>query len=494
MKRTNSPKELLRLLGSFWSEIFSDHACLLSLCRGRLQLAQEEDIEIDYLINAIGRHTLKPYRSRQWTEIRLKLSERNREVRPIYGEGFIYDSTITYAGVSPASYHSWPLPKECNRGCPIICNRILDASAVLVNGIDFSIDKNALLFTRDPFTDPRFEAYDGPDGPEIRLWGWQCEYDKDDLYRQWGYILDRRFGEGELAKAATNAVYDSLIGGSTKIAALSLISSVCGVPFAEGNETVEQIINDNNYLWIITDKNSYKFNANNSPLVSINEKINTGQSLVDAVQITELPQPQSPLSEEKPEWLKSITLGRGFCGDLFGGEITFRDETVYTRITQDNGYTRIEWDLHGDQEAIKKFWDEVHRRGVTAGKTLAHFLDTRENPQGEPTKENLPATINPLLFLIKNLFYANLWIIRVRPAGFSKNAAGIAALNSILRSIIPPHTTCLIMIVLDNFVTSLEFNPNTNDDISRFTFLKLTDTLNIPAFSDKISCTHGTVC
>lgn len=60
----------------------------------------------------------------------------------------------------------------------------------------------------------------------------------------------------------------------------------------------------------------------------------------------------------------------------------------------------------------------------------------------------LPTTINPLTFLISNLFRENMLAIVVRPHLFGPNALGLSAAR-LLRRLVPPHSAVVVFAQLD---------------------------------------------
>jgi hypothetical protein len=111
----------------------------------------------------------------------------------------------------------------------------------------------------------------------------------------------------------------------------------------------------------------------------------------------------------------------------------------------------------------------IHGMIPMAGQTLAELLDIRTNPTGEPTADNLPATINPLEFLLSNLMRNNLFVIRVRPDSFAANAPGLQ-MFSLLRNIMPPHVSYVALIDLapDTDTMDLSDVDSVVEDVGKF--------------------------
>lgn len=79
--------------------------------------------------------------------------------------------------------------------------------------------------------------------------------------------------------------------------------------------------------------------------------------------------------------------------------------------------------------------------------TLAHLLDRRNNPDGEPTAVHLPKTINPLRFLVENVLRNNVFVVRIDVTALGQSRLGLYNVRH-LRQILPPHTAMIVVFEL----------------------------------------------
>lgn len=79
--------------------------------------------------------------------------------------------------------------------------------------------------------------------------------------------------------------------------------------------------------------------------------------------------------------------------------------------------------------------------------TLAHFLDKRRQPEGEPNASHLPTKINPLRFLIENVLRNNVFVIRIDVSALGQNRLGLYNIRH-LRQITPPQTAMIVVFEL----------------------------------------------
>lgn len=79
--------------------------------------------------------------------------------------------------------------------------------------------------------------------------------------------------------------------------------------------------------------------------------------------------------------------------------------------------------------------------------TLAHLLDKRKQPDGEPTADNLPKEINPLRFVIENVLRNNVFVVRINVSTLGQNRLGLYNIRH-LRQVIPPQTAMIVVFEL----------------------------------------------
>lgn len=100
----------------------------------------------------------------------------------------------------------------------------------------------------------------------------------------------------------------------------------------------------------------------------------------------------------------------------------------------------------------------IYRNGVFYTKgTLAQYLDKRSFTIGEPTAAVLPATINPLRFLLDTLLKNNAVIIRIKQKAV-KTKPEILALLSKLKEFTPPEQYIFLCFEMDTISDSLDLS------------------------------------
>lgn len=449
----DSPKHLLDLLGSYWSQTHTDDALVQSVLHARAQLDQQNREDFQELLDAMSRFKVRPFHLRRYHPVRLLESKRNLTDKNLA----LYDGTHLYAEAftaaydvpQPSAYHCWDLPANLV-AAHVILNRITDVSVTWTHGVDFVIRDGVLLLNTNPFESELFIKNDVYEGTEIvdravQIWLYSAEFDTRQIFQQYGYVIGRELASSERYRDYVNGIYDGLVQGTNKRNTEAVLSAICDVDLAKGDETVLYTFTDRNHRVIVTDHNVYRFALNATVLVAAGDVLKAGQSLTDTLQVFEFNRGQVPSADEVP----ALAIGKGILAAGYFHDLVFENKEVPLVVIPDmDGYTYVEFEIQGAPGDIEKFWGDVHSQGIAKEQTLAMLLDQRETPVGQPTHVALPETINPLGFLCQQVLRHHAFVVRVRPSQFGENNLGLAQLR-LLRKLTPPHTLMIVMVQLD---------------------------------------------
>ena len=100
--------------------------------------------------------------------------------------------------------------------------------------------------------------------------------------------------------------------------------------------------------------------------------------------------------------------------------------------------------------------------------TLAHMLDKRRQPDGEPTAAHLPKNINPLRFLIENVLRNNVFVIRITVPALGQNRLGLYNIRH-LRQVLPPQTAMIVVFELAAKPDKINAEKDMWDEVGSFT-------------------------
>lgn len=492
-------ESLLATLGSFWASTYAGRDQVLTHVTALAQGGNQSLLDVLETINNLSRYSVSIYHRENWTALTLLESQRNDASTSLlkYDAGAFYDTGYRYDVVPPRADFAFPRPPRL-AGVRTILNRFTSPSLVWTRGVDFDLVTDAIVFAADPFADARVAKRDvyGDNGDvvdrEAILWLFRGDFDWDAIYRQFGYVIGMRLRSSRGYRDLLNAVFDAIVGGTVKQQITTAFSVVTGIPLVkEPAEQVEDIWMQQGQRLVITDKNVYHLAADAEVTVAVGDVVHAGDTLSDGLQFIEFNRGLLP------DDILAMSVGKSFTNSCFYGDLIFENREVpLTVITDDpSGFTKLTWSLGGVPADVEAFFDEMHRRGVLAAQTvdacddgpqvsypgdgcdtfttqrrkgtLAHLLDRRENPKGEPTAANLPRTINPLRFMVQNVWRNNAYAVKIKVAQLLPGGLGLHNLRY-LRKIVPPHTALLLLIETSPQADTID-RTRWDDEVETFT-------------------------
>lgn len=519
-------RNLLALIGSFWAEVYHAKDQVQSMLSAKGQIENQTIVDLLEVLDSFAYRTCPVFHTDNWYVLHMYESELNNDELTVA----TFDGTLNYnegarLGVgNPRSDFTFPLDEkivECNQ----IFNRFTEPSLSLTHGVDFIIRPGKISFRFNPFTDNRVATrpvYENGEvvDQEAVLWLFKSQHDFDYLYRRYGYVLGLKLQSSKNYRKLLTAFFDALVGGTTANQVITAAAAITGIPVVlEQEETVEVITDDADGLLIVTDQHSYKFSANANAIVEIGDTVRAGTSLVDALEIIEFNR------GIVPEDLRALSMGRGFLANCYYGDLIFENKEVPLEVDEnhESGFTYVTFGLGGFPLDVDEFFDTMHARGIAVSQlpvddcdpgdivlipgdecdgegtpdatirrgTLAHLLDVRENPVGEPTAASLPDSINPLEFLIQNVLRANAAVLKIRGSSLGSDGLGLH-ISPLLSKIVPPHTAVILLIELTPPEDSLEVEM-IDETMSTFKAMGLSDDLqDLVAEKLNVSVVSGT--
>ena len=447
------PDLLLSYLGSHWASVYRGQRQIRAIAKNRGRAANQTAINLQEAVDAVSRFTVPIYHTDHWYRLVLAESDLNsaQVATPKYGASFVY-GTDPFTGVqikygTPQNlYSAFPLPSGI-KDTGFIFNRLTSPSLSLVKNLDYLLADGVITFRENPFNNPLIstrEVY--KDGAvvdrEIVLWLFRAQIDGQDIYNQHGYVINLQLDSSSLYRDLVNGIRDAVSEGAASRQLEDAIAAITDTPIVRNaSEVVEYILKDERHLLVITDLEVYKYPHNAMAIVSVGDTVTAGNQLVDTVEFIEFHDGTVPSD------LVSLVMGHGFLPGGYLGGISWPNKTVSLVVDTSGIFTRVEWELGGFPGDLEKFWDDFHANGVLNPPTLAQLLDVRANPVGEPGAASLPATVNPLEFLVQNVLRNHAFIVRIKHTRLGKNALSLANFRH-LRRIIPPHTHMIVVVEL----------------------------------------------
>lgn len=443
----DNARKLLSVVGSFWADTYGGNDLVASVLHAKAQNHAQAHLDLLELIACISRFNVPIFHKENWTLITLLESEMNDLNLATFDGTYILDGTLAFDEPIGTPLYVWPAPANMTVA-KVIMNQITDATRTDMSGLDFVLARGGLWFRSNPFDDARVRIEtvftNGVAADRAAyLWTYAGEFDWDTVYKQFGYVLGLRLESSLNFRNAVNAIFDGLVQGTSARCLQDFMSAVCDVPLAKATETIQHILTDHEKKWVTTDQNVYGFATNATVLVEVGDVVLPGTALTDSLQFFDFNRGDVPAD------LRALALGRGTLKAGYFQELVFENTTTELIVTENvAGYTKVEFAIGGWPTDVEKFWTDTHSNGIASGRTLAMCLDQRTGTHDtQPTAIALPATINPLEFLIENVFRGNAFAIVVKPNTFGPDAIGLHVAR-FLRKLVPPQTLCLLVVQL----------------------------------------------
>jgi hypothetical protein len=495
----DNPDKLLSLLGSFWSNTYLGNNLVSDLTSSTALLAQQSHLQLLELVASASRFSIPVFHQSNWNSLVILESEINTSsslaAKYETGTSNKYQATtnLSYGDLSVNQYFAVEVPSDLY-SVNLIMDGIATSNVQLIKGVDFwhDVERNLILFKDDPFQNSSITKKDilNSDGSiadrEIALWIYRGKYDWDLVYEQFGYALRLKMSSSQGYKDFINAIFNALADGTAAVSQQQALSAAFGVPLTrEPSEIVESVLTDSRHLNVVTDKHVYQFPVGTTAIVSVGDVLPVGSSLTDLLQVFEL----NRGTEIAVEDISALIMQPGILAHGYYSGITFENTTVDLVVEEDvDGYTKVSWQLGGFPYDLEKFWDDIHANGVAAGETLAMLLDVRENPIGQPSAASLPATINPMQFLVDNLLRNNAFVVKVK-AGSELGSPLEFIPTGQFRKIQPPHTVMIVIVelvyadspvIMEAAGTSTE--PGYEEALSGFPCMPIAETMDASSY------------
>jgi len=271
---------LLRRLGSFWYQLFSDADLLEAYCASTLHVAEQTYLNHVEALNALALDTTPVWHREQWTLLPVYRSQLTAH-SAAYGDGVQYGTAgLTYGG----SVYRLALPTVLH-AAPLIVDRIIDPTVSWYAGTHYNIIAGRMLeFLSDPF-DASFATRtvtdaDGEDELLLGLWVCQGDYDWKYLWRSWGYALSAYMASSDEYSEVLRSLLD-VYGGTPSLAALeAMTAALAGVPLVRhASETIEAIYTRTDRKQVVTDLDVYDIAVTATPAGAVGDTLLGGTPL-----------------------------------------------------------------------------------------------------------------------------------------------------------------------------------------------------------------------
>ena len=408
------PENFTKFLGSFWNEIFDGG--LFASAIGSYSSHELAQIYKDLVVavNSCSVDSVPIYRRESVYALVISKSDiDDNTTTPSYGSGLIYgQQTQSSPSIGDVVVFGRPykekdlyfidlpddLPFVEDNNSLIAMDRLYGGSILWINGVDFFIKGKRIVFKQDPFSLASFPRRvvrnNGADDLETVLWLCEVDFDKNDIFRNFGSIFSKVKTSSEQYRNVCRNFFSLVSAGASIEKIDSLFSSSAGAPvIKEDEETVVAIINSPEGTFVETDKNLYNkpsLQKLKSSIV-VGSVLVKGDSLTSVVDVVDIKKRQNWWSK-----LDSIPAAGIFASD----DIQFlsfpnKVSDVTFRTVGDNVMARF--DVVGDTKSVNTFWKNLDREVDRRGIKMSDFMSSTVNPAEFFTQTMANSIILPII-------------------------------------------------------------------------------------------------
>jgi hypothetical protein len=216
-----------------------------------------------------------------------------------------------------------------------------------------------------------------------------------------------------------------------------LLAALCGLPIVRRGGTVQRVLEHPLRKQVVTAGVVYDLPATSTVAVAKGDLLAAGELLSTDIDILDPSDPATDLSG-----ISSVTVGRNLIGLPIKGTLSFRNEEVAPTFTAVDGHAVATFQIHGGAEDVELFWASALSRELSGQTSVARSLSLHRG-EGEPGSAEMPATVNPLHYLLRTAIAGNLVLVRLTNAQLLRGA-GYESVN-LLRRLLPAHVGLLFL-------------------------------------------------
>ena len=404
------PQRLIAMLGSVWTDRYSGRDVVDALATTQTMLAGQCQNDIQAAADLLSRQDMPVALQQEFVSWQPLLSQ--LQTTP----------TGEYYLPAPVGFYT----------IPWISDQLSNPVVLLQDGLDYRLVNDQIWFAKNPFyTYPATTAlYSGGKivDEQLQLWLGRPRLDRNLVYQHLGYLLNIPTPSTEQARRFLNVYAAAIEGGTTRSHIEQLVALNYDVPIGKTDgELVVQLAKDRNFQWVITDRDAYRCHLDSTLVVQV------GDVLTKNCPLTQDYVWAWPAAEVSP-LLTQLTLPLSILTAGFIGPLQATNVSQAVAITEASGALQVTFPLSGAPADVALFWAMVAANTATYGYSLADCLLSHGG---------IPGSINPVTWLLQNVFRQHAVVIRVNTAHAGPDALGLD-LEVLLPQVLPPKTLLLL--------------------------------------------------
>lgn len=456
---------LLKSLGSFWNQIFSERETLKGYCRGLSEELIQEYLVFIETLNSFSIKNIPAFNKTRWYPLSIKKSEFNKV--PLFFEAndavfgaqpasSFYNGKVFEFGVSKSpSDDVYVVKIDSNiNSINLITDQIVNPSHFFIKNLNFVKKNDELFFNVNIFdlnatknnvidNQGKIATYVDANGvtqvdQEVVFWIYNVDIDLDNISEHFGYIYDFKIADKEKYRDIIEKLMSLSVTGPVVDKFKRLVAAFSGFSLVKSDgEIIESILTADEAKYVVTDKEVYRFNVldNFAKGLKIGQVLTKGQCLVDVFEYYD--------AIENPSWWKGIFSEDkkiGFSQHVFVGnyqkQLFLSNSLDLITLSKDDV---LYFPVIGADVDVLEFqkWINLPDNKTEIKSKLGLVISTN------PTLNKQVYPIIPIDFVFTNFFKNNLSFIVYR---LRSNDDFLTFFNyfSVIRKYLPAHIYILI--------------------------------------------------
>lgn len=305
---------LFRSLGSFWTQLFRDKEVLKGYTLSQAQEMVQRYTDLVEIVSSYSVDDIPALHKEHWKPIQIFKSKLNKvpfifeKGKAIFGtqpsNDIYYNDLIFKFGVDKQASEKvfqYFIGTE-HKKFGVISDRILAPNELYTYGVDAVVNDGTLTINKNVFDSEFIEKFDvvGENGEAVTyidddgnvqeeqsaiLWLYNAELDQGNLYKNFGYLFNLKLSNHEVYKEVLKVLFSLFVNGPTVQNIKTLCGAILGLPLVRNSsETIEDVFEDANYKYLVTDKEVYKTSLTATFKTSrVGDVINVGELITDDI-------------------------------------------------------------------------------------------------------------------------------------------------------------------------------------------------------------------
>jgi hypothetical protein len=273
------PRQLLALIGSFWSRLFGNKGLLNKLAQGALSNHEQSERTVTELVESVGNQEIPAGQTQVWTKIVFSAYTQSPIVYGDYNKKYGLSGVMYAYGQLDNNRISYVIDSDV-LDIPYLYDDVGNPTKVLTQGIDYKVEAGTIKF-RSPLKIPA----DKTDNAVVTFYARNIVREAGFTTSRLGYALGVQLSDQVYSKVPFKHLWRLGTYGPNYLDMLNMLGSCSGTPVTQKDETVEVFELQQGLALIITDSGAYATSAYKSNPTKINQLLPQGTPLDSRLQI-----------------------------------------------------------------------------------------------------------------------------------------------------------------------------------------------------------------